>query len=108
MRRALQRRARAQVFAITAVVMVATVGALAMVVDVGMFLVVQRQFQTAADAGALAGAWYQPVCVTEAVGCKPGDASAVARAGGTNKRGLDGRPVWRNHSHAPRSRSEPR
>jgi hypothetical protein len=78
MRSALQRRVRAQVFAITAVVMVAMVGALALVVDVGMFVVVQRQFQAAADAGALAGAWYQPVCVTVAVGCKPGDASAVA------------------------------
>jgi hypothetical protein len=79
MRRTMQRRVRAQVFAITAVVMVAMVGALALVVDVGMFFVVQRQFQAAADAGALAGAWYQPVCVTVAVGCQPGDASGVAR-----------------------------
>jgi hypothetical protein len=33
-----------------------------MVVDVGMFMIVQHQFQSAADAGALAGAWHDPIC----------------------------------------------
>jgi uncharacterized membrane protein len=70
MLRALRHRARAQVFPLTAVVMVAAIGGLAMVVDVGMFFIVQRQFQTAADAGALAGAWYNPVCVVPAAGCQ--------------------------------------
>lgn len=46
-----------------AIAMVALVGGIAMVVDVGSFLVIQSQFQSAADAGALAGAWYDPICV---------------------------------------------
>jgi uncharacterized membrane protein len=45
-----------------ALAMVAIVGGLAMVVDTGMFLVVQRQLQSAADAAALAGAWHDPIC----------------------------------------------
>jgi hypothetical protein len=70
MRSHVRDRVRAQVFAIAAAVMLAMVGGVAMVVDVGMFLIVQRQFQAAADAGALAGAWYANVCVINDVGCK--------------------------------------
>jgi hypothetical protein len=69
MRHPMQRRVRAQVFAITAVVMVAMVGALAMVIDAGMFFVIQRNFQSAADAGALAGAWHDPICPSPGLGC---------------------------------------
>jgi uncharacterized membrane protein len=73
-------RSRGQTFSLAAVGMVAVIGALAMVVDAGIFFVIQRQFQSAADAGALAGAWYQPVCVTTDVGCLSSrDASDVAR-----------------------------
>jgi uncharacterized membrane protein len=67
---------------IAAVTIIAVVGALAMVVDAGIFFVIQRQFQAAADAAALAGAWHKPVCTSDPlVGCEPdGDASAVAKA----------------------------
>lgn len=61
--------------------MVAMVGGLAMVVDTGMFLVVQRQLQAAADAAALAGAWYAPVCPAAASGCS---ASSTSQAAATN------------------------
>src|SRR5207253_5140984 len=63
-------RQRGQTIVIAAVAMVAIVGGLAMVVDAGMFFVVQRQFQAAADAGALAGAWYGPVCTVPLEGCE--------------------------------------
>jgi Putative Flp pilus-assembly TadE/G-like len=62
MRRAFRRRQRGQTIVFAAVAMVAIVGGLAIVVDAGIFFVVQRQFQTAADAGALAGAWHNPIC----------------------------------------------
>lgn len=42
--------------------MVAMVGALAMVVDAGMFFIIDNQLQSAADAGALAGVWVGPPC----------------------------------------------
>jgi hypothetical protein len=58
----MRRRRPAQAIVVAAVAMVAVVGGLAMVIDAGMFFVIQRQLQAAADAGALAGAWYQPVC----------------------------------------------
>jgi hypothetical protein len=42
--------------------MIICVGAVALVVDAGVFFVTQRQMQTAADAAALAAANYLPVC----------------------------------------------
>jgi hypothetical protein len=57
-----RQRQRGQVMAFAAIGMVALVGSVAIVVDNGMFLVAQRQLQAAADAGALAGAWHEPVC----------------------------------------------
>jgi Putative Flp pilus-assembly TadE/G-like len=58
----LRHRSRGQTIGIAAVAMVALVGGLAMVIDGGMFFVIQRQLQSAADAGALAGAWHYPIC----------------------------------------------
>src|SRR5262249_37634992 len=37
-------------------------GALALVVDAGVFFVTQRQLQTAVDAATLAAVWYLPAC----------------------------------------------
>ena len=71
-------RRPAQVLPMAAVAMVALVGSLAMVVDTGIFFVIQRQLQSAADAGALAGAWYDPVCPAAASGCATGSAAEVA------------------------------
>jgi hypothetical protein len=63
-----------------AVAMVALVGGLAMVVDTGMFFVIQRQMQSAADAGALAGAWHKPICASDTACFGPdGSAQVVAR-----------------------------
>jgi uncharacterized membrane protein len=58
----LRHRERGQILVLAAATMVAVVGATAMVVDVGTFMIVQHQFQSAADAGALAGAWHDPIC----------------------------------------------
>jgi hypothetical protein len=80
MRRVIRRRQPGQTIALAAVAMVAVVGGLAMVIDAGIFLVVQRQLQTAADAGALAGAWHPPVCPAGGTGCLPGDAELVAKS----------------------------
>jgi len=55
MQRKLPHRQRAQTIAVAAVVLVAIVGALAFVVDFGFQKEAQRQLQSAADAGALAG-----------------------------------------------------
>ena len=42
--------------------MTAMLGALSMVVDAGVYFVIQRQLQNAADAAALAAVWYDPAC----------------------------------------------
>jgi len=44
--------------------MVAMVGMLSMVVDAGVYFVIQRQLQNAADAAALAAVWYGLPCKT--------------------------------------------
>lgn len=55
MHRVIPRRHRAQTIAVMAVVLVAIVGALAFVVDLGFQMETRRELQNAADAGALAG-----------------------------------------------------
>ncbi len=59
----MRHRSRGQTIVFAAIAMVAVVGGLAMVVDTGIFFVIQRDLHSAADAGALAGAWPNPVCV---------------------------------------------
>jgi uncharacterized membrane protein len=87
--------ASGQTIVIAAIAMVAVVGGLAMVIDAGMFFVIQRQLQSAADAGALAGAWYQPICLTPP-GCRLSPptaqsvAQSVARANAETIKGLCG------------------
>lgn len=75
-----RRRERGQVLVLAAVFMVALVGAMALVIDAGMFLIIQRQFQSAADAGALAGAWHDPICPVPAALCLGPTQSAEAVA----------------------------
>jgi uncharacterized membrane protein len=77
----MRHRAPAQTIVIAAVAMVAVVGAVAMVIDAGMFFVIQRQLQSAADAGALAGAWYDPVCPASAEACHPTTTPSAADVG---------------------------
>ena len=58
----LRRRQPAQITALALYAMLVLTGALALVVDAGVFFVTQRQLQTAVDAAALAAVWYSPVC----------------------------------------------
>src|SRR5438874_11464393 len=89
-------RQRGQTIVFAAIAMVAVVGGLAMVVDVGMFLMVQRQLQTAADAGALAGAWHDRICPATSAGClgpsdsAPTVATQIPQATADRKAGLRG------------------
>jgi hypothetical protein len=59
--------------------MVAMLGAVSMVIDAGVFFVIQRQLQTAADAAALAAVWYDPACPYftpwGSYGCQPPNSS---------------------------------
>lgn len=66
-----RRRQPGQAIVLAAVAMVAVLGGLAIAIDGGIFFVVQRQLQTAADAGALAGAWHDPVCPLSALPVNP-------------------------------------
>jgi uncharacterized membrane protein len=66
----MRHRSPGQTIVFAALAMVALVGGLAMVIDTGMFFVVQRDLHSAADAGALAGAWHDPIC-PNAVGYAP-------------------------------------
>jgi uncharacterized membrane protein len=58
----LRHRQPGQTLVLAAVALVAVVGALAMVVDAGMFFLIRGQLQAAADAGALAGTWHVGGC----------------------------------------------
>jgi Flp pilus assembly protein TadG len=58
----MRQRQRAQTFVIAALAMSTMLGALSMVVDAGVYFVIQRQLQNAADAAALAAVWYDPAC----------------------------------------------
>jgi len=44
------------------VALIACIGVLGLVLDVGIFRVIDSEFENAADAAALAAAWYDPVC----------------------------------------------
>jgi hypothetical protein len=55
-------RQRGQTLVIAALAMTAMLGALSMVVDAGVYFVIQRQLQNAADAAALDAVWYAPAC----------------------------------------------
>lgn len=64
-------RQRSQAILMAALSMMAVIGGLAIVIDIGMFMVIQRQLQSAADAGALAGAWYDPICPDDHTAARP-------------------------------------
>jgi hypothetical protein len=73
-RMAKRSRTNGQAIVFAAIGMVALVGASAMVIDLGIFFVIQRSMQNAADSAALAAAWYYPVCDPIAQGsggCQP-------------------------------------
>jgi Putative Flp pilus-assembly TadE/G-like len=48
--------------AIAAVAMVSMLGAVSMVVDAGVYFVIQHQLQNAVDAAALDAVWFSPAC----------------------------------------------
>src|SRR5260370_24716302 len=58
----------AQAIALAAVAMIAVVGAVALVIDMGFFLETRRQLQNSSDSAALAGVIYLPNCATDTGG----------------------------------------
>jgi len=56
------RRQPAQTFVIAALAMTALLGAVSLVIDAGVYFVLQHQLQNAADAAALSAVWYYPAC----------------------------------------------
>src|SRR5579864_5041855 len=58
----IRHRQRGQILPLAMFGLIVTIGAVALVVDAGVFFVTQRQLQTAVDAAALAAAWYSPAC----------------------------------------------
>ncbi|MBV9895016.1 MAG: hypothetical protein JO020_12670, partial [Chloroflexi bacterium] len=70
-----------QTFVIAALAMTTMLGALSMVVDAGIYFVIQRQLQNAADAAALAAVWYDPACSSthwSGAGCQPSNPNSPA------------------------------
>jgi hypothetical protein len=61
----MKRRQPAQTFVMAALAMTAMIGAISMVIDAGVYFVIQRQLQNAADASALAAVWYFPACFNQ-------------------------------------------
>jgi uncharacterized membrane protein len=98
----MRHRSRGQTIVFAAIAMVALVGGLAMVVDTGMFFVIQRNFHSAADAGALAGAWHNPICPS-ASNCltSPGVPAMVGTSVGTPPTCTTPPPVGTAPSCAP-------
>src|SRR5438477_12925628 len=58
----LKHRESGQAIALAAVALIAVVGAVAFVIDVGFFFEGRRELQNAADAAALAGVVFLPNC----------------------------------------------
>jgi hypothetical protein len=61
----MKRRQPAQTFVMAALAMTAMIGAISMVIDAGVYFVIQRQLQNAADSAALAAVWYVPACFNQ-------------------------------------------
>jgi hypothetical protein len=55
-------RQPAQIALIMPIAVLACIGILGLVLDIGIFRVIDSEFENAADAAALAAAWYDPVC----------------------------------------------
>ncbi|MDQ6671957.1 MAG: pilus assembly protein TadG-related protein [Chloroflexota bacterium] len=62
MRSRLRHKHPAQIAVITPLAIIAFVGLLGLVVDIGVFRLIDGELENAADAAALAAAWYDPVC----------------------------------------------
>jgi Flp pilus assembly protein TadG len=82
MRRLLQHRQSGQTIGLAAVAMIAVVGAVAFVIDLGFFLEGRRELQLAADQAAMAGVIFLPECSTQAdgIGQTPNPCAAPANA----------------------------
>jgi len=74
-------RQRGQTFVIAALAMTCMLGALSMVVDAGVYFVIQRELQNAADAAALDAVWYDPACPSSnwaSAGCQASNSRPTA------------------------------
>jgi Flp pilus assembly protein TadG len=81
-------RQPAQAIAFAAVALIAMVGAVGFVIDIGFFLEGRRELQNAADSAALAGVIYLPNCVTDTGGpCGAGANATDAVAQVVNQNG---------------------
>ena len=58
----LRHRHPAQIAVIAPFAIIALIGVLGLVIDIGMFRLIDSELENAADAAALAAAWYDPVC----------------------------------------------
>jgi hypothetical protein len=58
----MRRRQRAQIAPFAVFAMLILTGAVALVVDAGIFFVTKQQLQNAVDAAALAAVWYDNIC----------------------------------------------
>ena len=67
---------RAQIALLMPVAVLTCIGILGLVLDVGLFQVIDTEFENAAAAGALAAAWYDPVCPTTDSRCARPDNTA--------------------------------
>src|SRR5258708_39874004 len=96
----LKNRQSGQAIALAAVAMIALVGAVAFVLDLGFFLEGRRELQNAADSAALAGIVFLPTCPDSSGGgsCAAPDnaqdaANAYIVANGPIVRQLCGHPT---------------
>jgi Putative Flp pilus-assembly TadE/G-like len=63
-----RQRERAQTYVIAALAMTSLLGAVSMVIDAGLYFVIQHQLQNAADAAALDAVWFAPACINDSTG----------------------------------------
>ena len=69
MRSTVCKRQRAQIIVVAPFAIIALVSILGLVVDFGMFRLIDSELENAADAAALAAVWYTPVCPTTDLRC---------------------------------------
>ncbi len=68
----------AQIAVITPLAIIALIGVMGLVIDIGLFRVIDSELENAADAAALAAAWYDPVCPYPDPRCAADNAPSTA------------------------------
>ncbi len=88
MRKHPRHKQQGQIIVAVPIALLAFIGMVTLVVDIGTVKLLQSEMQNAADAAALAGVWYDPVCPLSYTTCASDNAAMVAAAAAQTPRAM--------------------